>query len=266
MKREALKHPKMMDLAWRLQVSRAHAVGILTLLLDWCADVTPQGNIGRWSNGTIAHACDAPIDADAFVDALVGSGWVDRCDDHRLVIHDLEHHSERWWKLKIEKLGLTFLRAKRTTAPAIGGSVEASIEGRVSRDRTKPNQTKPNPVSSGAGLLQVGVEDLTDTGELIRRLELEQGRTKPLLGNSERDQLRILGAAERALEVGDKPVRLFVSLVRDCSWSLISNEQENRAVVRLRDFRKSKPVSEFGVTVGKIFTANGDANGQENKE
>lgn len=158
MKREALRHPKMLDLASRLGTTRAHCIGMITLLLDWCADVTPQGNIGRWNNGAIAMACEWTADADAFIEALVASGWVDRCEVHRLLVHDLEEHAQQWWKRKMAKLGLAFLRPVRratitTCDPpidiAIEGSVEPSVERSTerspSRDRTSSLQTSGEP-------------------------------------------------------------------------------------------------------------------------
>jgi len=144
MKREAIRHPKIYDLASRLGVCRERAIGIVTVLLDWCADITPQGNIGRWPNSSIAGICGWTGDPDEFVAALVESKWVDECAVNRLVIHDLADHAEQWWKLKLRKLGLEFVSAvpsaERSTVP----SAERTAEPSASRDLTEPNLTKPN--------------------------------------------------------------------------------------------------------------------------
>ena len=92
MKRETLRHPKTFDLAARLKCSRPTALGYLTLLWDYTAEVATPGNIGKWSNGAIAGACDWHDDPDIFVGALVASGWLDEDDTHRLVIHDWADH------------------------------------------------------------------------------------------------------------------------------------------------------------------------------
>ncbi len=58
MKRDALNHPKMLDLSSRLDIPRAHAIGIITLLLDFTAQYAAQGDIGKHRNGAIARACE----------------------------------------------------------------------------------------------------------------------------------------------------------------------------------------------------------------
>ncbi len=109
MKRDAFTHPKTLDLASRLDISRAHAVGILNLLFDFTATYTPQGDIGKHRNGAISRACDWMGSPDEFISALVESGWVDESESHRLVIHDWPDHCEQWVKLKLQKLKIGFL-------------------------------------------------------------------------------------------------------------------------------------------------------------
>lgn len=156
MKREALNHPKMLDLACRLGIPKEYARGIILTLLDWAADMAPQGNVGKWADGVIAMACGWQGDATKFVEALADAGWLDRCPVHRYIIHDLEDHAERWWKLKLQKLGLTFLK------PAVERSREQPTEHLDSIERSKErsilqtpsNQTpsNPSPSPSEAGL------------------------------------------------------------------------------------------------------------------
>lgn len=161
MKREAINHPKMLDLAARLNIVPAHAVGIITKLLNWCADMTPQGNIGRWPDGAIAVACDWSRDPAQFVAALVDAGWVDRCAKHRLVFHDLGDHAEQWWKRKMEKLGLKFITAERTAEPSAERSAEPTAERSASRDLTKPNQTSSNLTKPKAARPKFTIDDVT---------------------------------------------------------------------------------------------------------
>ncbi|MBN2296398.1 MAG: hypothetical protein JXM70_28475 [Pirellulales bacterium] len=77
MKRAALTHPKMLDLASKLGIFRFHAIGIITLFLDWTADDAVAGDIGKWPDGAIARACEWHSDATEFVAALVAAGWLD---------------------------------------------------------------------------------------------------------------------------------------------------------------------------------------------
>jgi hypothetical protein len=132
MKRETLRHPKTYDLASRLGCSRPEALGFLTLLWDYTADMAPRGDLGKWPNGTIARACEWSGDADKFVDALIAAGWLDECPENRLVIHDLADHALQWWKQKVTKLGLDFVRpAVRSTASTAVGTAERTDNGSV---------------------------------------------------------------------------------------------------------------------------------------
>lgn len=155
MKREAYRHPKMFDLAARLGVSRAAAIGHVQLLLDYCADVAPQGNIGKWGDGAIARACEWSGDPEVFIESLAGAGWLDQCDEHRYVIHDIAEHAEQWWCRKMEKLKLKFLSASRKNSTEISAersaehsaehSAECTAERSSSRDQTPSLQTPSNP-------------------------------------------------------------------------------------------------------------------------
>jgi hypothetical protein len=50
--------------------------------------------------------------------------------------------------------------------------------------------------------------------------------------------LDLLGVCERSMEVGDKPIALFVSTVRDGRWKLVNDQQKARALQRLKEFRR----------------------------
>lgn len=141
MKRETLRHPKTFDLASRLGIDRARALGILTLLWDFAADSAIQGDVGKWPNGSIARACDWLEDADAFVEALVEAKWLDRSSTHRLVIHDWPHHCERWVHLKMGKLRLTFDSVYGPAERTIEPTLEPSAKPSPPRDRTEPNRS-----------------------------------------------------------------------------------------------------------------------------
>lgn len=62
-----------------------------------------------------------------------------------------------------------------------------------------------------------------------------QNATKAgLVSNTESERLNVFGAAERAVEHGRKPAALFVEIVKQKNWKLITNEQEDRARVKLK--------------------------------
>lgn len=176
MKREALNHPKMLDLAARLRISREWAIGIVTVLIDWTHDMAPQGDIGKWPNGAISVACGWSGDPDEFIGALVAARWLDTDQVHRLLVHDYPDHAERFVKAKLARNRQWFCGAYYqhgrtwdapagiappgangsgkhlsttvdTTGPPDATAVATTVRptGRSPpRDQTNPNQTKPN--------------------------------------------------------------------------------------------------------------------------
>jgi hypothetical protein len=144
MKRETLRHPKTFDLASRLGIDRARALGILTLLWDWTTEVAVQGDIGKWSNGSIARACEWTDDPDAFVAALVGAVWLDEDEMHRLIIHDWPDHCERWVRSKLKSMKLEFLPCYGDVPKSASGDASRDVSADPPHDRTEPNLPEPN--------------------------------------------------------------------------------------------------------------------------
>lgn len=152
MKRDALNHPKMLDLASRLDISRAHAIGIVTLLLDFTAAYAPQGDIGKLRNGAIARACEWMGDPDQFIDALVNAGWLDQSDDFRLIVHDWGDHCETWVRAKLAKAKLTFVpgsggrnASEATIEPSIEPTIEPSGEATIEASSRAPVPSLAKP-------------------------------------------------------------------------------------------------------------------------
>ncbi len=126
---------------------------------------------------------------------------------------------------------------------------------------TRPNRTVQNRTNTGAGL---GAGNLMNskngtTGH-IHLYALDKIRPAHLCDDSVLEALRdalanqapdffkstdscllaILAAAERAIEVGKKPVALFVSLVRERQWGILSEAQHARAAQRLKVYRSAQ--------------------------
>jgi hypothetical protein len=94
MKRGTHQHPKMEDLAARLDRELPLAVGILSILWDFAATFTPRGDIGKYSNEILSRKLGWRGDPGTLIDALIASGWLDRDEGHRLLIHDWPTHCE----------------------------------------------------------------------------------------------------------------------------------------------------------------------------
>jgi len=145
-KREALTHPKLYDLACRLEVTRVEAIGYLTLLIDWASDYAAQGDIGKWPDRVIAMACDWHGNAGAFIGALVGAGWLDEHAEHRLIIHDWPEHAQTWVRAKLAKAKKDFLACYKPGVASGERSTERT--GEPSPEASPVASAEPSPVAS----------------------------------------------------------------------------------------------------------------------
>lgn len=114
MKLDALEHPKILDFAARLGVTRPTALGHLELLWAFTGKHAPQGDIGKWPDGAIARACDYMGDPNLFLQSLLQSGLIDANAEHRYLIHDWPEHAPRWVRAKLAKAKQDFISISRT--------------------------------------------------------------------------------------------------------------------------------------------------------
>lgn len=151
-----MKHstPELMKfkrLQRRLGVPRVVAVGTLELLWISTANNARRGDIGRFSNEEIAIEVDWEGDPDHLVQCLVDTGWLDRCDTHRLVVHDWKSHAPRYVHAWVKSQKTTFAEPV-TTGGTVEGTIERTTEATIGRtteggipNQTKPHPTKPHP-------------------------------------------------------------------------------------------------------------------------
>ena len=109
MKRGTPRHPKILELSADLRIPHYSAVGLLEMLWHFTAEFALPGDIGKFSDDAIAQALcwdGASID---LVNALVHAGWLDRCECHRLRIHDWHEHSDQTVQRVLSKRNQEFL-------------------------------------------------------------------------------------------------------------------------------------------------------------
>lgn len=107
--RGTLTHRKTRRLAKLLNIPIPCALGIVESLWHVTAEQAARGDIGRLSNQDIAEEMFWEDDADTLVEALIESRWIDRCDTHRLQIHDWPEHADQSVHTWLAKRTLTFL-------------------------------------------------------------------------------------------------------------------------------------------------------------
>jgi len=158
---------KFKKLQRRLGVHKAQLVGMLELLWIATQKSAPRGDIGKFDDEEIAIEMGWDGDPETLILSLVECGWLDRCEDHRLVVHDWHEHAPRYLKGNISKAGGfvsgpskdspygTPVRDPRTEEPSedtgdpVRGSHTDHPPNLTKPNQTKPNLTKPNLTNGG---------------------------------------------------------------------------------------------------------------------
>lgn len=250
--------------------------GLLQSIWDFTSLNTPAGDIGRYTDDEIALGIGwVRRGAPELVRALVETRWIDAHSAHRLIIHDWPEHCEHTVHNTLARKGQRFANGEvpkltRLSQQEREAAVErlqthgkrtASVRKRPPRAPTGP-EPEPDPSlakpsqnpGSGPGVsgarnrttqssifAALSTDDLRDTAVLLDWQAEAARRKQPVIGASEADRLHVLAAAERALEVGKKPVALFATLVGRAQWDKLSAAQEDRARKRFADHMRHTP-------------------------
>lgn len=144
-------------------------------------------------------------------------------------------------------------REKRNASNASLRNVTGNAKSNAREEKRREEET-----STGTGVLKSGKdwgnsvfknlasEDLA-VSEILDdwlRFATDTQRAKcPLFaqtgGYSEANRLQVFSAAERAIEAGDHPIKLFRFIVGKSKWELITQAQEDRARARLLTLRRN---------------------------
>ena len=115
MKRGTPDHPKTKRLSVLLGKPRYEVVGVLESMWHFTASYAKRGDIGRWSNEEIAAGIEWGGDVDALILALIQSGFLDECPEHRLLVHDWANHADQSVQRSEDVKRLGFARQKLAT-------------------------------------------------------------------------------------------------------------------------------------------------------
>lgn len=119
------QHPKTLRLARALRVERVAAVGILAGLWDWALDFAQDGDMEDRFDEWVDFLRSPSLDPDEVAEALEQTGWIDRDEHGRRVIHDWVEYGlknlekrkkavKRTQKNRVEKSTLRVTSAQRT--------------------------------------------------------------------------------------------------------------------------------------------------------
>lgn len=122
-----------------LDIRLYQAVGLLEMLWHLTDREAPRGDIGKLSDEAICDSLDWPGSPPALIDALAECGWLDRCEEHRLVVHHWQDHCTDALRKKIARDGGGFACVRRCPPLSANGS-----------KRQPPCLTQPLPLPSPA--------------------------------------------------------------------------------------------------------------------
>jgi DNA replication protein DnaC len=120
-----------------LEIRQYEAVGLVESLIQMALDYVPDtADVGRYPDADIAQYLDWPGDPVELIHAFVKAGWLDACDDQRLVVHDWRDHAPSYLKDRWRK------REQREEPPK---NVPDNTGTSKNVQECPPNPTQPNP-------------------------------------------------------------------------------------------------------------------------
>lgn len=126
------------------------AIGILESLWHFAQRFAPRGDIGKFTDDDIAADLEWKDDCTKLIDTLVECGWLDRCETHRLLIHDWADHCDRTVKKYLTDNNLDFAKLSvRTSAHSVRTDGYSELHP-PSQAKPSQIQAKPNPVHASA--------------------------------------------------------------------------------------------------------------------
>jgi len=136
--------PKFKNLKTKLGLPTYAVVGVLESVWQFAKKNSPQGNIGKWTNAEIEGGIEWNGPPGTLIDALVETKWIDRCEVHRLILHDWLEHLDGWLKNSLKAKGLKVYSANTVESTNTHGVAVVLPGGDpVTPNRQdKPNQTK----------------------------------------------------------------------------------------------------------------------------
>lgn len=230
------RKPEVLRIAMLLQIHPDHAFGLCIRFWSWCDD--------NMSDGTAAIDCpilDAVLGTPGFAQALIEVGWLkDR--KKALEIPNFDRHLSQ--SAKVRCAATERKRKSRLPQDVTNPSQKRVTDVTKKRDPREEKRREefikpPLPPSAdknqshGNGW-ELKEQDLRDTARIIAWMTHTR-----LVEDTHANQLRVLSAAERAInveklggEVPENRVAYFVSIVRDGNWKVITDNDFDRAKLR----------------------------------
>ena len=153
MKMTTTRSPKFRRLMNLTGLNRAGAAGSLELLWLFVMEQSPSGDVGKWSDDDIESELAWEGESGVLIGALVDAGWLDRCEKHRLVIHDWADHLPEFIKKRVDRGTLTLVpppadNGRQRPPPADNGRNVPIREGKTREDKGREGKGRPSDKSA----------------------------------------------------------------------------------------------------------------------
>ena len=164
------EHPKFFALKDALHIRKYHALGILEALWHFAGKFAPRGNVGKFKDSEIEGWLEWDGERGALVAALTDVGWLDKSEEHRLVIHDWHEHADQTTR---KQLG----RTKTAFVSYMSGQVidMSRQNGKVSGPPVPVPVPEPVPVTEPKTLASTALAVPAARGKLVCTLPLNAG-------------------------------------------------------------------------------------------
>jgi hypothetical protein len=208
-KRSAYGHTKLKKLMRRLAMPEYAVIGVLETLWHLTAREAPRGDIGRLSDGDIAFGIDWNRDPSELIDALVDCRWIDRCPNHRLVVHDWKDHADDATKKAINRNGWTFAVAGEgyTDESGLGETIIDVARLPKPEPEPKPSQSLPPfPPELDSDECKQAVSDWIEHRKQLREPATAKALEKLLKAWAKEGASAFVAAIEHSISSGWKGV------------------------------------------------------------
>lgn len=133
------------------------ATGLLETLWQVTAQHYKAGDIGKADNEDIAESIGWYGEADLLIENLISSGWIDRSNTYRLVIHDWHEHCPTFVKGSMAKYNKEFASydvAKEAPKKGAKDDAKDGPQGSLLPSQAKPSQvnTKPSQENNSSSI------------------------------------------------------------------------------------------------------------------
>ena len=142
-------HPKLVDLARLLDISKLEAAGCIVNLWLWVAQYAPNGNITIYDETIIGDACLLPPEKHpGLLQHLVITEWVDVTKSLQRVIHDWKKYGLRFLIQNRERVRKHREQKRLEEQGKNYGNITSGRRSNVTVTPTLPNLTLPNHTKS----------------------------------------------------------------------------------------------------------------------